>query len=165
MRVLIRPLLLALVAGALMFPGSISAQTAPARTISTQELAQTKNGGNDWITYGGALNNQRYSTLNQINTSNVSQLRGVWMSRLGSGLGAKYRFEADPVVVDGIMYIPTGNDDIFALDAKTGRKIWEYDSDIPQVNDTICRGWNNRGVAAGDGHTFSGQLDSSFDAL
>jgi len=123
--------------------------TAP-RTISTQDLAQTKMGGNDWITHGGALNNDRYSSLNQINTSNVSQLKGVWMSRLGSGRGSKYKFEADPVVVNGIMYIPTGNDDIFAMDAKTGRKIWEWDSDIPQVNDLICCGWDNRGVAVGD---------------
>jgi quinohemoprotein ethanol dehydrogenase len=164
MRVPVRPILLALVTGALMFPGSLSAQTAP-RTITTQDLAQTKNGGNDWITHGGALNNQRYSTLNQINTSNVSQLKGVWMSRLGSGRGSKYRFEADPLVVDGVMYIPTGNDDIFALDAKTGKKIWEWDSDIPQVNDLICCGWDNRGVAVGDGRVYSGLLDGSFVAL
>src|ERR1700681_1935964 len=105
MRVPVRPIMLALVAGAMMFPGSLSAQSAP-RSITTQDLAQTKNGGNDWITHGGALNNERYSTLNQINTSNVSQLRGAWMTRLGSGLGGKYRFEADPVVVNGVMYIP-----------------------------------------------------------
>src|ERR687886_2080112 len=164
MRVAIRPLLLALVAGALMFPANLSAQSAP-KTISTQDLAQARNGGNDWITFGGALNNQRYSSLNQINTSNVSQLKGAWLTRLGSGKGSKYRFEADPLVIDGVMYIPTGNDDIFALDAKTGKKIWEYNSDIPQVNDTICCGWNNRGVAAGEGKIFSGQLDGSFVAL
>jgi len=164
MRVPVRPILLALVTGALMFPGSLSAQSGP-RTITTQDLAQTKNGGNDWITHGGALNNQRYSTLNQINTSNVSQLKGVWVSRLGSGRGAKYRFEADPLVVDGVMYIPTGNDDIFALDAKTGKKLWEWDSDIPQVNDLICCGWDNRGVAVGDGRVYSGMLDGSFVAL
>src|SRR5262249_26233883 len=123
MRVFLRPLLLALVAGALMLPANVAAQSAPFKTISTQDLAQTKNGGNAWTTHGGALNNERYSTLNQINTSNVSQLKGVWMTRLGSGRGSKYRFEADPLVVNGIMYIPTGNDDIFALDAKTGRKI------------------------------------------
>src|SRR6266851_5061159 len=117
MRVPVRPLVLALVAGALLFPANLAAQSAP-RTINTQDLAQTKNGGNDWITHGGALNNQRYSTLNQINTSNVAQLKGVWMTRLGSGRGSKYRFEADPLVVDGVMYIPTGNDDIFAMDAK-----------------------------------------------
>ena len=165
MRVSVRPFLLALVAGALMLPASVSAQSAPLKTISTQDLASTKNGGNDWITFGGAINNQRYSSLNQINTSNVSQLKGVWVTRLGSGRGSKYRFEADPLVVNGTMYIPTGNDDIFALDAKTGRKIWEWDSDIPQVNDLICCGWDNRGVAVGDGRVYSGMLDGSFVAL
>jgi len=63
------------------------------------------------------------------------------------------------------MYIPTGNDDIFALDAKNGRKLWEYSSDIPQTNDLICCGWDNRGVAAGEDKIFSGQLDGSFVAL
>jgi quinohemoprotein ethanol dehydrogenase len=164
MRVSIRSLLFVVVAGLMLFPASLSAQSGP-RTITTQELTSTKTGGNDWITYGGALNNQRYSSLNQVNTSNVSQLKGVWMSRLGSGRGSKYRFEADPVVVDGVMYIPTGNDDIFALDAKTGKKIWEWDSDIPQVNDLICCGWDNRGVAVGDGRVYTGLLDGSFVAL
>jgi alcohol dehydrogenase (cytochrome c) len=111
------------------------------------------------------LSNIRYSALGQINTSNVSQLRGVWMTRLGSGRGTKYKFEADPIVVNGVMYVPTGNDDIFALDAKTGAKLWEYQSDIPQVNDLICCGWDNRGVAVGAGKVFSGMLDGSFVAL
>jgi quinohemoprotein ethanol dehydrogenase len=132
---------------------------------SHDELTRTVAGGKDWITFGGAMNNQRFSTLNQINPSNVSSLKGAWMTRLGSGKGSKYRFEPDPLVIDGVMYIPTGNDDIFALDAKTGRKIWEYFSDIPQVNDLICCGWDNRGVGAGDGKIFSGQLDASMVAL
>jgi quinohemoprotein ethanol dehydrogenase len=161
----VRLLVLALVVCALILPASVSAQSAPLKTVSTQDLTQAKNGGQDWLTYGGALNNQRFSTLDQVNTSNVSQLKGVWMTRLGSGRGSKYRFEADPLVVNGTMYIPTGNDDIFALDAKTGKKIWEWDSDIPQVNDLICCGWDNRGVAVGDGRVYSGLLDGSFVAL
>ena len=45
----------------------------------------------DWITNGGNLTNQRYSTLKQINTDNASQLKGAWMTRLkGSGMGGKY---------------------------------------------------------------------------
>src|SRR5580700_2560569 len=127
MGIRLRPLLLAMVGGALMFPGSLSAQT-PIRPTQ-QELQQTKNGGADWLTYGGALNNERYSTLDQINTSNVGGLKGAWLTRLGSGRGGKYIQEADPLVVDGVMYIPTGNDDIFALDAVTGKKLWEYNSD------------------------------------
>jgi len=62
--------------------------------------------GKDWVTNGGNLTNQRYSTLKQINTSNVKQLKGAWMTRLkGSGLGGKYSFEATPLVKDGIMYV------------------------------------------------------------
>jgi alcohol dehydrogenase (cytochrome c) len=165
MQVSVRPILLLLVAGALMLPASVAAQSAPLKSISTQDLAQTKNGGNDWITHGGALNNDRYSSLNQINASNVSQLKGVWMTRLGSGRGAKYKFEDDPVVINGVMYVATGNDDIFAMDAKTGKIIWSWFSDIPQVNDLICCGWDNRGVAVGDGRVYSGLLDGSFVAL
>jgi quinohemoprotein ethanol dehydrogenase len=163
MRIRVRPLLIALIGGALMLPGSLSAQTAPRPT--QQELQQTKAGGADWITYGGALNNERYSTLDQINTSNVASIKGAWLTRLGSGRGGKYIQEADPLVVDGVMYIPTGNDDIFALDATTGKKIWEYNSDIPQVNDLICCGWDNRGVAIGNGMVFTGLLDGSFVAI
>src|SRR4029434_7481998 len=115
------------------------------------ELKSTQSGSKDWITYGGPLSNQRYSSLDQINATTVASLKGAWMTRLGSGRGSKYYFEADPIVIDGIMYIPTGNDDIFALDARNGKKLWEYFSDIPQTNDLICCGWDNRGVAAGEG--------------
>ena len=165
MRLRLGQLACAVAVVALLSPTLVSAQPAPTTRPNQQELSSARNAGKDWFTYGGSVFNQRYSTLDQINASNVSQMKGAWLTRLGSGKGSKYRFEADPLVVDGIMYIPTGNDDIFALDAKTGRKIWEYDSDIPQVNDTICCGWNNRGVAAGDGKIFSGQLDGSFVAL
>ena len=56
----------------------------------------------DWVTNGGNLTNQRYSTLKQIDTSNVKQLKGAWMTRLkGSGVGGKYSFEATPIVKDG----------------------------------------------------------------
>jgi quinohemoprotein ethanol dehydrogenase len=159
------------VAAVLLLPTSSFAQTSTGgsspsfRAPTDQELTQTKSGGANWITYGGALSNQRYSTLDQINTGNVGTLRGAWLTRLGSARGSKYIFEADPLVIDGVMYIPTGNDDIFALDGKTGKKLWEYNSDIPQTNDLICCGWDNRGVASGQGMIFAGQLDGSFVAL
>src|SRR5437867_3528440 len=106
--------------------------------------------GKDWVTNGGNLTNQRYSTLKQIDTTNVKQLKGAWMTRLkGSGAGGKYSFEASPLVKDGIMYVITGNDDVFALNAKTGEIIWEYWSGIDQKISTVCCGWVNRGLAMG----------------
>jgi alcohol dehydrogenase (cytochrome c) len=122
--------------------------------------------GKDWVTNGGNLTNQRYSTLKQIDTSNVKQLKGAWMTRLkGSGLGGKYSFEATPLVKDGIMYISTGNDDVFALDAKTGQILWEHWSQISQQISTVCCGWLNRGLAMGEGMLFIGQLDANMVAL
>ena len=165
----VQRILLLFAAAVLLAPASASAQSAPSfpgvGRPTQQELVSTRMGGKDWITYGGALSNERYSSLTQITPSNVGSLKGAWMTRLNSGRGSKYKFEADPIVIDGVMYIATGNDDVFALDAKTGKKLWEYFSDIPQVNDSICCGWDNRGVAAGEGKIYSGQLDGSMVAL
>jgi quinohemoprotein ethanol dehydrogenase len=120
----------------------------------------------DWVTNGGNLTNQRYSTLNQIDTTNVKQLKGAWMTRLkGSGYGGKYSLEATPLVKDGVMYIVTGNDDVFALNAKTGEILWERWSGIDQQISTVCCGWDNRGLAMGEGLLFIGQLDANVAAL
>jgi quinohemoprotein ethanol dehydrogenase len=122
--------------------------------------------GKDWVTNGGNLTNQRYSTLKQIDTTNVKQLKGAWMTRLkGSGLGGKYSLEATPLVKDGTMYMVTGNDDVFALNAKTGEILWEHWSQISQQISTVCCGWLNRGLAMGDGMLFLGQLDANMVAL
>jgi quinohemoprotein ethanol dehydrogenase len=122
--------------------------------------------GKDWVTNGGNLTNQRYSTLKQIDTTNVKQLKGAWMTRLkGSGFGGKYSFEATPLVKDGIMYITTGNDDVFALNAKSGEFLWERWSGIDQKLTSVCCGWDNRGLAMGEGMLFLGQLDANVVAL
>src|SRR5437879_8964312 len=120
----------------------------------------------DWVTNGGNLTNQRYSTLKQIDTTNVERLKGAWMTRLRrSGLGAKYSAEATPLVKDGIMYMVTGNDDVFALNAKTGEILWKRWSLIDQKISTVCCGWLNRGLAMGEGMLFLGQLDTNIVAL
>src|SRR5271167_3886177 len=122
--------------------------------------------GKDWVTNGGNLTNHRYSTLNQIDTRNVKQLKGAWMTRLkGSGFGGKYSFEGTPLVKDGVMYISTGNDDVFALNAKTGEILWERWSGIDQKLTSVCCGWDNRGLAMGEGMLFLGQLDANVVAL
>src|ERR1051325_1969864 len=161
--------IVALVAAAcLLLPSTSWAQSAQQpsfRSPTQDELTRTATGANNWITPGGALNNERYSSLDQINPGNVAGLKGAWMTRLGSGKGPKYHFEADPLVIDGVMYLATGNDDIYALDAANGRKLWSWQSDIPQDIGTICCGWDNRGVASGNGMIFAGLLDGSFVAL
>jgi glucose dehydrogenase len=120
----------------------------------------------DWVTNGGNMTNQRYSTLTQIDTGNVKQIKGAWVTHLkGSGVGGKYSFEATPLVKDGIMYVVTGNDDVFALNAKSGEILWERWSNIDQKLTSVCCGWDNRGLAMGEGMLFLGQLDANVVAL
>lgn len=119
----------------------------------------------EWTTYGGDLFNRRYSLLDQINTENIADLKPVWVTSLGSGLEFKYSGEATPLVQDGVMYIATGANDVLALDAVTGEKIWEYRPNIAEKLDTVCCGWTTRGVAIGDGKVFTGLLDARLVAL
>jgi quinohemoprotein ethanol dehydrogenase len=120
----------------------------------------------DWPTVGGSLRNERYSPLDQIDTSNVSQVKGVWHTHLdSSGVGTKYSAESQPVVWKGIMYVTTGEDDAFAVSVANGKILWKYTSHISQEIDTICCGWLNRGVAIGDGRVYLGQLDGKVVAL
>src|SRR5689334_24353638 len=89
--------------------GSKKSTTAP--NFSASDLAATA--GDNWATNGGSLTNQRYSSLDEINASNVGQLKGVWRAHLdGSGTAAKYSGEGQPIVYNGVVYVTTGNDDV-----------------------------------------------------
>jgi quinohemoprotein ethanol dehydrogenase len=136
----------------------------PAPKFSTGDLAATAS--DDWITNGGSLWNQRYSSLDQINASNVSQLKGVWLTHLRkSGIAAKYSGESQPLEYQGIIYVPTGQDDVFAVNAETGEILWEYQAHLDQTISVVCCGWESRGVAIGDGRVYIGQLDGKLVAL
>ena len=89
---------------------------APARAADAEIDSLLRNpAGKDWVTNGGNLTNNRYSTLKQIDTTNVGKLKGAWMTRLkGSGSDGKYSFEASPLVKDGIM---KRNSDALAAEA------------------------------------------------
>jgi alcohol dehydrogenase (cytochrome c) len=152
--------------------GSTTASTTAADTSSPTFPAFNDDelfapASDNWITNGGGTTNDRFSTLDEINTSNVANLRGDWMTHLnGSGVANKYSAEGQPVVYNGTMYIPTGADDVFAVDTSSGRIKWEYRANMPDsLASVICCGWDNRGVAIGDGKVYSGQLDGTLVAL
>jgi alcohol dehydrogenase (cytochrome c) len=120
-----------------------------------------------WATSGGDWFNRRYSPLTQLNKANVAGLKGVWRARLdGSGVGPQYSGEAQPIVYEGILYIVTGADDVFALSVEDGRRLWDYRANLdPAIAGVICCGWTSRGVALGEGKVFVGQLDGKLVAL
>ena len=142
---------------------TLSLAVMPAVALAQSDLR--KPAGKEWLTIGGDWHNTRYSTLTQVNLNNVKDLKAAWVVHLGSGLGRKYSMEGTPIVKDGVMYFATGNDDVFALNAKNGARIWEHLSGIEQDISTVCCGWDNRGVAVGEGKVFIGQLDGNFVAL
>ncbi len=113
----------------------------------------------NWLTYGQGHKNQRFSNLRQITEDNVAALRPAWIFQTGI-LGT---FPTNPLVVDGIMYITTPFNHVFAIDARTGVKIWHYAHDIRQ--EKLCCGSHNRGVAWGYGRLFMITADARLVAL
>src|SRR5687768_6813194 len=139
-------------------------QIEPAPAFSADDLIVEPKEA--WLTNGGTLMNQRYSPLDEIDTDNVADLKGVWMTDLdGSGVAAKYSAEAQPIVYQGVMYVPTGADDVFAVSVDTGKVLWKYEAKLDQKINTVCCGWLSRGVALGDGKVYLGQLDGTLVAL
>jgi alcohol dehydrogenase (cytochrome c) len=136
--------------------------SAPAFSSATLNQLPTTN----WITNGGSLANERYSPLTQINSTNVSKLKGLWMTQLDTvSTAAKYSQEGQPVVYNGIMYVSTGADEVYAMDVDSGAVRWKYDAQLDQSISTVCCGWDNRGVAIGDGKVYVAQLDGKLVAL
>jgi quinohemoprotein ethanol dehydrogenase len=119
----------------------------------------------DWATNGGTLSNQRFSALQQINRSNVGGLKAKWRTHLGSGGAAQYSGQAQPIVVNGIIYITTGASDVFAVNAESGGILWRFDANLDAARVHVCCGWVNRGVAVGDGRIYAGLLDARLVAL
>jgi len=110
----------------------------------------------DWPLVGGDWGNTRYSTLARITPANVKTLKGAWMARLQSGFGPGFSQQGTPVVKDGVMYITTGEQEIFALNAKTGSLIWEYRTPTdPKTGDNKAK----RGIALGEGMVFGVESD------
>ena len=112
-----------------------------------------------WPSYGRDFTNQRWSPLNQINTSNVAQLKPAWINHSG----IPHASETNPVVVDGVMYFTTALNHVIAVDARTGVVKWEYAHQYRTTAD--CCATNNKGVAVYGGKVYMGTLDARLVAL
>src|SRR6186713_3044160 len=144
-------------------PMQLHAQSGPGPFSAERLVAPPTDG---WPTNGGNLYNQRYSPLSQIDASNVAQLKGVWRARLGgSGAAPQYSGEAQPIVHNGVAYVSTGANDVFALSIDTGEILWQYTASLDPKITSVCCGWNNKGVALGPDKVFLGQLDGQLVAL
>jgi PQQ-dependent dehydrogenase (methanol/ethanol family) len=96
----------------------------------------------EWPSYHGHLSGNRYSPLEEINTESVARLAAKWMFPIGNSK----RLEVTPVVVDGVMYVTTANE-VYALDARSGRQIWHYARPLTKGVIGDAESGINRGVA------------------
>jgi len=107
----------------------------------------------DWPSYGGDNGSRKYSPLDQINAANVNQVESVWewASVDNATVEENFRampagFKATPIVVDGIMYIPTSYGRVVALDAASGEEKWVFDTAAWETGRPPNLGYNSRGV-------------------
>jgi len=144
--------------------GEQSQGKLPARipAFSADELSSLPR--HSWLTNGGTLANQRYSPLNEITDKNVDQLKGVWHVDLATSEEAKYSAETQIITYNGTMYLNTGANDVFAINAKDGEQLWKVKGKLDQKISTVCCGWLSRGVAIGEGKVFAGRLDGEVHA-
>jgi len=126
--------------------------------VGYERILNARSEPENWLTYYGAYNGQRYSPLDQINTENVKRLGPAWIFQAGTtGLiagASTYSFEAAPIVVGGIMFLSGWDGWVWALDAKTGTEIWRYKHATP-FDVSLCCGNVNRGVAVAKGKVFT----------
>src|SRR5918992_1876334 len=149
---------------------STSVGSAPPVTkgVTYERILNAREEPQNWLTYYGAYNGQRYSPLDQINRQNVKRLAPAWVFQAGStGLHAgksTYSFEASPIVVDGVMFVSGWDGWVWAIDARTGSMLWQYRHAIP-YDVSLCCGNVNRGVAVAKGKVFVATLNAHVIAL
>ncbi|KAA6464458.1 hypothetical protein DYQ86_00325 [Acidobacteria bacterium AB60] len=134
-----------------------------AAMLSSTVLAQENL---DWPRYGNDLANTRFQNVDQITPSNASQLKVAWVFHTGIN-DPNMSIEMTPLVIGGTMYVTSGNDDVWALNAANGRQRWVYHpTDMPPLSSLpLCCSHNNRGVGYGQGLLFLARLDATLVAL
>ena len=143
--------------GAGIKPVPMSAALAP---VSQAMLDGAAKDNKNWLHSNGDYGQTRYYPSAQINTKNVATLKPKFIFQTA----IVESMETAPIVVDGVMFLTTSYNHVYAVDAVTGKEFWHYKHKMGSVT-TFCCGPNNRGVAVSDGKLYMGTLDSKLIAL
>jgi PQQ-dependent dehydrogenase (methanol/ethanol family) len=130
------------------------------QTVTQDLLSRAASDGNNFLHTNGDYHQLRYYPNRQINVGNVGKLRPAWIFQME----VKESLETTPIVVNGIMYITSAFNHVYALDARTGEQIWHYKHNMGPVT-VYCCGPNNRGVAVYGDMVYMGTLDARLVAL
>lgn len=128
--------------------------------VTQDMLNASGNDKNHWLHSNGNYAQTRFYPASQINTGNVSKLRPAFVFQTA----VMESMETAPLVVNGIMFLTTSYNHVYAIDAVTGEEFWHYKHKMGPVT-TYCCGPNNRGVAAHGDLLFMGTLDAKLVAL
>ena len=141
--------------------GTATGSSVPKAVSVTQEqLDGADKDGSNFLLSNMNYAQTRYYPATQINTSNVAKLRPAFQFQTA----VLESMETAPIVVDGVMYITTSYNHVYALDAATGKEFWHYKHKMGAVT-TYCCGPNNRGVAVMGDRVYMGTLDARLIAL
>jgi alcohol dehydrogenase (cytochrome c) len=124
--------------------------------VTYERIRNAANEPGNWLTYNGNYGGHRHSQLTQITPANVANLKPLWIFQQADTT----KWEVTPIVVNGIIYISERPNIVTALDAKTGRPIWNYRrAPIPE-DAPICCGTPNRGLAILGDALYLGTFDA-----
>ncbi len=137
-----------------------SATISKAINVSQAQLNNAGKQGKDWLHTNGDYAQTRFYPGTQINAGNVKKLKSVFTFQTE----VRESMETAPIVVDGVMYMTTSYNHVYALDAVTGKEFWHYKHKMGAIT-TFCCGPNNRGVAIEGGKLFMGTLDAKLVSL
>jgi PQQ-dependent dehydrogenase (methanol/ethanol family) len=143
--------------------GGGAAGNAAAPAIPNVSQSMLNNAGKDsknFLHTNGNYDQTRFYPADQINAKNVKGLHVAWIFQTD----VRESMETSPIIVDGVMYVTTSFDHVYALNAKTGEQIWHYKHDMGPIT-VYCCGPNNRGAAVYGDKVYIGTLDDKLVAL
>src|SRR5438552_3935236 len=128
--------------------------------VTFDRLIHAASEPNNWLTFSGNLAGTRYSPLDRIKIGNAANLDLKWIYQAQ----ALEKYEATPLVVDGVMYTVEPPNTVVAIDTRTGRPYWIYQHPVPPAT-YVCCGNINRGLAVLGDTLYLGTLDAQLVAL
>jgi len=129
-------------------------------TVSQSMLNSAAKDSKNFLATNGNYDQTRFHPADEITTKNVKGLHVAWIFQTD----VRESMETSPIVVNGVMYITTSFDHLYALNAQTGEQLWHYKHDMGAIT-VYCCGPNNRGAAVLGDKVYLATLDSKLDAI
>ena len=136
------------------------AGTAPAANVTQAMLNNAAGDSKNFLATNGNYAQTRFHPADQITTANVKKLKVAWIFQTD----IRESMETSPIIVNGVMYVTTSFDHLYALNAQTGEQLWHYKHEMGPIT-VYCCGPNNRGAAVYGDKVYLATLDAKLDAI